>query len=367
MSEYGALDYDASWSTEPFETYLEQKAERDDLTAHRLTQIRRVLIEAPATTSYLAWDERIDWRSGMTVSDGWQFLRQLREAGLAERTVAEYTRIVQSFLRTLLERGVVDSNPVAYVRDQTEFETTATHKVERSVSEVAQLLQSVPDPQYQAAGILFAKTGIRNGECVNIDLSHLNLDHTGYRSFLRERGIPLHNRVADRPDALYIPSEPTMGETYRGERRKAGNKRDRETIIPIDNETKTALLRWVAQRPRTPSPHPLWVGKRGTDRISMHSFGNLLTGRYAAESGFVSSANEESFTPHWFRHMFTTQLKPGHGDHPRSVDLATLRYLRGDVISDVTEVYTHDWGNTVRESYLDAVYRFGVFGSTGSC
>jgi len=25
------------------------------------------------------------------------------------------------------------------------------------------------------------------------------------------------------------------------------------------------------------------------------------------------------------------------------------------------EVYTHDWGDQVREQYLDAIYKFGIY------
>jgi integrase/recombinase XerC len=361
MSEYGELDYEQSWQSAPLSTYIEHKRERDDLTTRRLTQLERIIDESPDETDYESWDETTDWRDGMSVEDGWQFLTQLRAAGLAERTIEEYTRIVQSFLQTLLQRGVVDSNPVAYVRDETTFEGQTTAKVERTVSDVGEFLRAIPEPQYRAAGVLFAKTGIRNGECVNIDLGHLNLDHAGYQRFLDKRGVSLHSRIAEEPDSLYVPTEPTMGESYRGEYREAGNKRKRSTVFPLDTETKRVLLDWLAQRPLTASPHPLWTGKQGRDRISMHSFGNLLTGRYAAESGFVSDSNHPGFTPHWFRHMFTTQLKPGHGDHPRSVEPTTLRYLRGDVISDITSVYTHDWGNTIRPAYLDAIYTFDLF------
>lgn len=365
MSEYGNLEYSSAWVESPIETYLQHKRDRDDVTERRLRQIHRLLVETPRGSGYEAWDEFVDWRTGMSVSDGWEFLRQLRAAGLAERTVEEYTRIVQSFLNTLLERGVVASNPVSYVRDETTFEPTTTPKLERSVAEIGSFLARVPDPQYRAAGVLFAKTGARNGELVNVDLPHVHLDHRGYDRFLHDRGITIHDRVADEPDSLYVPSEPTMGELYRGERREAGNKRRRDTVFPLDQETKTVLLDWLAQRPVTEPPYPLWTGREGRDRISMHSFGTLLTGRYAATTGLVNEESDPRFTPHWFRHMFTTQLKPGHGDHEGSVAPAILRYLRGDTVDDITSVYTHDWGNTVRPAYLDGIYQFGLYDSHG--
>lgn len=359
MSDYGALEYNGEWEKRPVETYLSYKRKRDEVTKRRHRQIERVVSESPTGAQYEAWDELVDWRSGMCVDDGWRFLQQLRSAGLAPRTVREYSRMVQSFLGVLLERGVIESNPVAYVRDEVTFEPSQTRLVERTVNEVGSFLSSVPDPQYRAAGVLFAKTGIRNGECVNLDLADLNLADKRYRRLLDRWGVSFHDRVADRPDTLFVSSVPTVGESYRGEHRDAGNKRQRDTLIPVDSETKRLLLQWILQRPTTEHPHPLWTGKHGVGRIGVHSFGSLLTGRYAAEAGIVTNPSDSGFTPHWFRHMFTTQLKPGHGDHERSLATPVIRYLRGDVVGDITDVYTHDWGNTVRSEYLRSIYQFG--------
>jgi site-specific recombinase XerD len=59
---------------------------------------------------------------------------------------------------------------------------------------------------------------------------------------------------------------------------------------------------------------------------------------------------EENVTPHYFRHFFTTHLRDRTGDR------GVVKYLRGDVATDVIDTYTHDWGNRIRTVYLDNIY-----------
>jgi len=59
---------------------------------------------------------------------------------------------------------------------------------------------------------------------------------------------------------------------------------------------------------------------------------------------------EENVTPHYFRHFFTTHLRDRTGER------GVVKYLRGDVASDVIDTYTHDWGDTVRRVYERHIY-----------
>ena len=359
MNEYGDLEFDDEWQNTPIQKYYSYKRDQQNRTDIRLDQIRRALFESPTKSDYVAWDEFINWQESMTIDDAWHFLEQFRNAGLSERTVKEYLGIVQSFLAMMMERGVVESNPAAYVFDEAEFDIGETSKLELTVNELGEFIAGIPDPQFRATALLLAKSGIRNGENNNIDLPHLHLNHPAYYRFLENRGIKIDQKIEDRPDSLYIPSEPTVGEEYKGEVRGAGNKRERDTVIPIDTETKFALLDWLAVRPLTGPPHPLWVSRNNT-RIHHHSFRTHIKD-YAVKANLIDSTADRRFSVHWFRHFFTTQLKPGYGDHDRYLEPTMIKYLRGDVDDDIMEIYTHEWGDTIRSEYTDAIYEFGIY------
>jgi site-specific recombinase XerC len=362
MSKYGDLEYDDRWYNEPLAQYLDHKRGVDSVTEQRLNMIYRVVVESYDGAEWDSWDEFVNWREGMTLADARAFKQQLEDAGLVSRTVETYLHIVQSFLKELLERDVVESNPVAYVCDESDFDHDEPDKIDRTVAEIGSYLRAIPNLQQRAMGVIFAKTGIRVGESYNIDLPYLHLDHDIYGEVLDRHGVTLVDEIADHPDTLYIPSEPTVGEVFRGEKRLRGNKRKRSTKIPIDSEMKKALLDWFAVRPETEHPHPLWVKESGIPtRVGNKNPNHKLTDYWAEETGLVEDGDTGEFTPHWFRHFFTTNMKPGRGHHDDSIAPSLVKYIRGDVEDDIMEVYTHDWGDQVREQYLDAIYQFGIY------
>lgn len=369
MSKYGDLNFDEQWYNEPIEKYLNHKRTVDEVTSKRFDAIRNIVVESPDTVEWEAWDEFVNWRDEMTLADARAFKQQLEDAGLGSRTVETKLRMVQSFLKELLERDVIESNPVAYVCDETDFDHDDSDKIDRTVIEIGEFLRAIPNLQQRGMGVTFGKTGIRIGENYNIDLPFLHLDHEIYYNMLDQHDVTLVDDITDHPDTLYIPSEPTVGETFRGEKRLLGNKRKRGTKIPIDEEMKKALLDWLAVRPETSYPHPLWVKSGGKPtRIGASNPNEKLTSYWAEETGLVDDRDTGAFTPHWFRHFFTTNMEPGRGYHDDSIAPTLVKHIRGDVGtstegdgSDIMDVYTHDWGDQVREKYLDAIYQFGIY------
>ncbi|SEP19815.1 Site-specific recombinase XerC [Halorientalis persicus] len=368
MTKYGNLNFDEQWYNQPLEKFLEHKQNVDDVTDKRFNAIHNIVVESPDSTDWEAWDEFVDWRDEMTLADARAFKQQLEDAGQGSRSVETKLRMVQSFLKELLERDVIESNPVAYVCDETGFDHDDPDKIDRTVDDIGEYLRAITNLQQRAMGVTFGKTGIRKGENYNIDLAFLNLDHDIYDDVLEQHDVTLVDEIADHPDTLYIPSEPTIGETFQGEKRRLGNKRKRGTKIPIDGELKKALLDWLAVRPETSYPHPLWVKPRGEPtRIGETNPNVKLTNYWAEETGLVDDGDTGAFTPHWFRTFFTTNMLPG-GHHEDSLDPTLVKYIRGDKGTataedgtDIMDVYKQDWGDQVRERYLDAIYQFGIY------
>lgn len=361
MSRYGNINHDEEWNERPLEKYLEYK--KDKVTQARLAEMERTLVKAPDGSDFEAWDEFLKWRDEMTVADAEDFLANLENAGLSDTTVEHRFHTVQSFLAELMERSdIVDSNPVAFVNDKTEFETSSTNKFERSVDQVGTYIRGIKDQQFRAVAAVFGKTGIRRGENDNIDLPHIHINDEIFYQLLDDHGISLHKEISDKPDSLYIPSEPLSGEEYREEVRDRGNKRERDTIIPIDKELKQALIDWLAVRPITTYPHPLWTTERGSKERMGGPYMGRKVKEWGQETGFVGGETVSEFTPHWFRYFFTTQLQPGYGDHPDYLEPTMVKYLRGDVMEDdMLEHYTQAWGDTIRREYLDAIYQFHIY------
>jgi site-specific recombinase XerD len=275
------------------------------------------------------------------------YIHQLR-GSVAESTVATYASYLHRFYDYMVQVGRFEENPMALVVEELD-ESINTDPARRDIS-VPQMQSFVADishPLHRAVIVTLLKTGIRAGELCNLDTRDIHLPETV--------GPDRHRpRLDGRPDSLYVDSVPSTGAVYNDERRRASNKRKRDTTIPVDDELATVLERWLAVRPDPVSDgDPLFVstadswGKRLTPDMVHH-----IVETHARDTDWYRDGGgpEENVTPHYFRHFFTTHLRDRTGDR------GVVKYLRGDVAQDVIDTYTHDWGDRVRTVYEQNIY-----------
>ncbi|MFW6458514.1 MAG: tyrosine-type recombinase/integrase [Halodesulfurarchaeum sp.] len=267
----------------------------------------------------------------------------------AESTVASYAAYLHRFYAYMNEVGMFDQNPMTLVMEELDEQiTTDPNRRDISVPEMGSFVQSVGHPLAKAVIVLLLKTGMRAGEACNLDLRDLSLGETPIQTG------PVRPQLEGRPNTIYVSNEPTRGAEHNGEIRKMSNKRKRETVIPIDEELQSVLVRWLAIRPDTPSPaNPLFTSteRNWGSRLTGNDVHHLVTSRARDRGWYESGAGAgENVTPHYFRHFFTTHLRDRTGDR------GIVKYLRGDVATDVIDTYTHNWGDRVREVYERNIY-----------
>ncbi|MFB6281083.1 MAG: tyrosine-type recombinase/integrase [Haloferacaceae archaeon] len=268
---------------------------------------------------------------------------------VAESTVASYAAYLHRFYAYMTDVGRFDANPMTLVMEELDeqVETDPTRR-EIPLPEMRSFVASVTHPLDRAVVLTLLKTGMRAGELCNLDRRDLSLAR------LADGGDP-RPALDGRGDALYVSPEPTAGEVTNGEERTASNKRQRATVLPVDDELGTALVRWAAARPDPVSDaDPLFMStsERWGERLTPHMVHHIVE-RHAADAGWYreGGGSEENVTPHYFRHYFTTHMRDRTGDR------GVVKYLRGDVAGDVIDTYTHNWGDRVREVYEANVYR----------
>jgi len=275
------------------------------------------------------------------------YVHQLR-GDVAESTVATYASYLHRFYDYMMQVGRFDENPMALVVEEID-ESINTDPARRDISvpEMRSFVDGISHPLDRAVIVTLLKTGIRAGELCNLDIRDLNLED----AVVEDRHRP---RLDGRPRSLYVDDTPSAGSVYNGERRSASNKRKRDTTVPVDDELAGVLDRWLAIRPDPISEaDPLFVsttdswGERLTPDMVHH-----IVETHAREVDWYREGGgpEENVTPHYFRHFFTTHLRDRTGDR------GVVKYLRGDVATDVIDTYTHDWGGRVRSVYEDHIY-----------
>lgn len=277
------------------------------------------------------------------------YIHSLR-GDVGESTVATYASYLHRFFAYMTQVGVFESNPMALViEEMDESINIDPTRRETDLQSMRAFVDGVSHPLERAVIVTLLKTGMRAGELCNLDVQDLNLETSGPRP-----EVPVRAGLKQRPDSLFVATDPARNETSNGEKRMASNKRKRETTIPVDSELASVVRRWLAVRPDTQSSaEPLFVstsdcwGKRITPNMVHH-----IVESHAREFGWYVDGGgaEENVTPHYFRHFFTTYLRDRTGDR------GVVKYLRGDVAQDVIDTYTHEWGTRVRDVYEAEIY-----------
>lgn len=271
----------------------------------------------------------------------------------AESTVATYASYLNRFYGYMTQVGEFDANPMTLVLQEMDesIDTDPTRR-EIGVSGMRAFLGGITHPLEHAVVLTLLKTGLRVGELCNLDLRDVALDDPGPAAAYE---LGTRAQLDGRPDTIFVDPDISRGDSVNGEQRSASNKRKRATLIPIDPELRAALVRWLAIRPDTPSAaEPLFCSTSGAwgQRLTTEMVRGFVT-KHAEAAGWyrVGGGASENVTPHYFRHFFTTHLRDRTGDR------GVVKYLRGDVADDIIDTYTHNWGDRVREVYLENIYQ----------
>ncbi|SDR41845.1 tyrosine-type recombinase/integrase [Natronobacterium texcoconense] len=265
-------------------------------------------------------------------------------------TIATYASYLNRFYDYMNRVGVFEHNPMALVMEEmSESIDTDPTRRDVSVPEMQSFVDSISHPLERAIVVTLLKTGMRVGELCNLDLEDLHLE-TPEIDLEWEPRVHLDRR----PDSIFVSSEPARGKSVNDEVRTASNKRKRDTVVPVDDELQWALIEWLAIRPDAVSPaQPLFLdtGESWGQRLEPSDV-RYIVKKHARERGWyrTGGGTTENVTPHYFRHFFTTHLRDRTGDR------GIVQYLRGDVASDVIDTYTHNWGDRVRDTYLECIY-----------
>lgn len=226
-----------------------------------------------------------------------------------------------------------------------------------SPTEMGAFIRQIDHPQLFAIVVLLAKTGIRLGELINLDLRDINLDHHRAQQLLSQPRTELEGK----PDSLFVSSEITAGDVVNGDKRRQGTLRTRDTIIPLDDEAKQVLLDWLAIRPPCPTDAtPLFnltsdnaTKKKTGERINGAVIRRMLQQETEPYGWYQNGKNgQPHVTPRYFRHLFSAYMR-------QRVDSAVVMYITGDKIDTILRGMAIQRCETnIRDEYLDSIYKF---------
>ena len=252
------------------------------------------------------------------------FLEHMRyERGVKHKTLENCFSALSAFYDYLAFEGLVPSNPILpfrrrYLKRYKRGDEDPERKL-LSVEEMSRLVNSIMDPRDRAIVVTLAKTGVRRGELLRMDVNDVNW---------REYSITL---------------KPTP---------KRSNR-----VVFFDEECARVLRRWLAVREKLkPRTQALFVSYGTLDRLSRNGLWRLVD-KYARRLGFHNPESprlEDHFNVHCFRHWFTTWLR--RNGMPREL----IKELRGDKRREAVDLYDHVDREELRRAYLACIPKLGV-------
>ena len=249
----------------------------------------------------------------------------LNERELTYRTLEYHFSSLSAFYEWLVFDEELAVNPVLSVRKRYlkrykngEGLTEGSRKL-ISVDEMARLVGSIVSARDRAIVMVLAKTGVRRGELIRIDIPDINFER------------------------MSIRLKPTAKRTNR--------------MVFFDEETKRMLVDWMRMRKAfAGKDNPaLFITESGRRTDKNDAYETVI--EHATRVGLhdpKSTRLEDHFTPHCCRHWFTTHLR--RSGMPRE----HIQELRGDSRPEAMDIYYHIDPEDLRKSYLAHIPRLGI-------
>lgn len=244
------------------------------------------------------------------------FLGDLRARGYTGSTLKGYFSSISAFFEYLMIEGTISSNPVIpfrrrYLRIKTQYNGENTRQL-ASLEQMRELINLAQRVILAKTMMLFlAKTGLRRGELIAMDIQDINLEKMEFRV---------------KPKA------------------KRSNR-----LGFLDHETAAALREYLDWREPRARDQALWITPGGARVTRNYVYITVTT--YASRLGLHNphGAMNEKFTPHCFRHFFTTMLRRA------GMSREFIQELRGDRRKEAVDIYDHIDLEELRRSYLECI------------
>ncbi len=256
---------------------------------------------------FISWlaDEGISLRE-VTVDTLRQFLGDLHDLGIAERSQARMVSGIRSFFKFLTLEGYLESDPSELLESpRLGLHLPEVLTLEEIDAMIAAIDPSKDEAQRDRAMIeTLYGCGLRVSELVNLEMSRIYADE----GYLIVRG-----------------------------------KGDKERMVPMSETSIAEILAWLEDRQRLPikpgEGNILFLNRRGHRLTRQRAF-QIVKG--LAEAAGI----RKTISPHTLRHSFATHLLEG------GANLRAIQQMLGHESIATTQIYIHLDSSTLRHDIL---------------
>lgn len=250
------------------------------------------------------------------------FLRN--DKGYSQKTIENQFSAISTFYdymvyEEMIQKNIVNEIRKRYLRRYKNFYGSSEKRMLINVEEMSGFINSIMDIRDKAIAILLAKTGIRRGELIRIEVGDIQWDD------------------------YHISLKPTP---------KRSNR-----IVFFDGECASILRRWITIRDELhgSSTGALFINNTGKplDRSGVYNAIRKWAEKYGLYDN-NSKKLEDRFSVHCFRHWFTTWLIRN------GMSRDYVKELRGDSRKDAIDIYNHIDLEDLRIQYLSTIPKLGI-------
>lgn len=260
------------------------------------------------------------------------FIQDMRDQNLADRTLTDYVRTIDRFYSFVVEsqKYGLTFNPVKRLSKRLSHKRQQTKRPIKTIEEITKLIKGIHNPRDRAIVILLAKTAIRNGELVALNIEDIDFDN---------ETLAVDKHIGDHETNTIVKG------------RKNGN----ETLLPLDDETIRALKFYLISRPKN-NNKALFISHTGNRLYAQDIIRIVKEWSVKTKTSIETTDTDKKIVPHFFRAWATYTLQI-NGLNPSIID-----YVRGDVANTIRGFYFNQVlpFEVIKKEYLKAVPKFGI-------
>lgn len=185
---------------------------------------------------------------------------------------------------------------------------------------------------------------MRAGEVCNTKLCDININHTEIEKCYPKLGT--HPSIENIPNAIYVPHD------------RDGNKSANPRIMPIDEELRWLLLRYLLIRSDV-DESSLFQSTQSFSQLWPKDINRQWKEAFHPE--FAETDERKAITSHFARHWFSTYWRVTVGMNREHV-----QYMQGDLVQpidtfpDSIDDYLHPKFSDIEDTYRANIYKLDV-------
>lgn len=311
LAEFGA-ELEATFArldTDPLDMAKEEVVETRDLTERTREQYGRVFGQ---------WRRHMQRQGRHVACPSEEHVREFIEfererKGNADKTVISKLQLLNVAYEYWQDDPAFphpqDYNPFGLMQKKASFSEEQPKKPPRiTTQELRTILEDVTDIRDLAILTLQLKLGLRATELCNLRIQDIHIvDEELSRQLERLGSCSI---LSDKQNALYIPHD------------REGNKSPCPRLLPLDDESRRVLSRYLLIRPTKDTPE-VFLSKARHMPLNKQVVNSVWKEAFHPE--YEETGDRRAVTSHFGRHRFTT-----HWRVEADLNRELIKYLRGD-------------------------------------